>query len=151
MATIDDILSNFQSLNLKDQVPVIVQKLSPEMVDYNLNQLEKGLTSEGISITPRYKSPLYAAYKQQIGSIAGFGVPNLKLSGDFYSGFYIQITGMSFDFGSRDSKSLLLEGEYSKNGGIFGLTDDNKGNFAQQDVKPELFDYIYSKTGLPRS
>ncbi len=150
MATIDDVIKNFQSLHLEAEVPRIIQKLSAEMVDYNLHQLEMGLTSDGITITPRYRNAKYAAFKNTLDPTAGYGVPNLKLTGDFYAGFHVQLKGMVFEFGSRDSKSALLEGVYGKNGGIFGLTEGNKGNFAQDDVRPELFAYINKKTGLPK-
>jgi len=150
MPTIDDVLKNFQSLNLEAEVPRIVEKLSAELVDYNLHQLEMGITSDGVTISPRYKNAKYAAFKQELDPRAGYGVPNLKLSGDFYAGFFVQLQGIVFTFGSRDSKSSLLEGIYSKNGGIFGLTADNKAKFSIDNFRPELFSYINSKTGLPK-
>lgn len=150
MATIQDVLNNFNSVNLRQQVPKIIMSLSAEMVDLNLNQLSKGLTTEGVQITPAYQNSRYAAYKSEIGSLASFGTPNLKLTGDFYSGFYIQLKGITFNFGSNDQKSALLEGKYSKNGGIYGLTDQSKSDLSQNDVKPRLVEYLREKTGLPK-
>lgn len=150
MTTILDAIKNFESIQLEQAVPVIIRSLSAELVDYNLDQLAKGLTSENVSISPRYRSRDYAAYKNTLNPKAGFGVADLNLTGDFYAGFYVQISGMSFTFGSNDPKSALLEGKYSANGGIYGLTDENKANFAQNEVKPAIVSHIQQKTGLPR-
>jgi hypothetical protein len=151
MTTILDALANFESVQLEKAIPVIMQSISAEIVDYNLKQLSQGLTSSGVLISPRYRNPAYAGYKQGLNSAAGFGVPDLKLSGDFYAGFYIQIQGMSFTFGSNDSKSALLEGVYSANGGIFGLSDESKIELVENDLKPKVIEYLTQKTGLPKS
>jgi|SRR5688572_12541051 len=150
MATIEDVLKNFESVQLEEAIPRIVRSLSAELIDYNLDQLAHGITSENVLIQPRYRSRDYAGYKNTLNPKAGFGVPDLKLAGDFYAGFYVQLNGMTFEFGSRDSKSALLEGKYSKNGGIYGLTDNNKSNFAQNEVKPEIIKHLQNKTGLPK-
>ncbi len=150
MTRIIDALNNFESIHLKDAVPRIIRSLSAELIDYNLDQLAHGITSENVIIQPRYRSRDYAGYKNTLNPKAGFGVPDLKLTGDFYAGFYVQLSGMVFEFGSRDSKSALLEGKYSKGGGIYGLTKINKSNFAANEVKSEIVSHLQNKTGLPR-
>ena len=143
-------LQNFQSLNLREAVPEIIRGHSAEIVDYNLEQLKRGKSTNDDSIDPAYTSKEYADYKNSRNPMPGYGVPDLNFMGGFYSGFFVKVSKNIFELGSTDEKSDFLEGKYSKNGGIFGLTDENKTNFAKDVVGPALFSYIKEKTGLPR-
>ncbi len=143
-------LQNFQSLGLRDAVPAIIREHSAELVDYNLEQLKHGKTTNETAIDPMYTSKEYADYKSSRNPIPGYGVPDLNYTGGFYSGFFVKVSKTVFELGSTDEKSDFLEGKYSKNGGIFGLTNENKTNYAKDVIAPALFSYIKEKTGLPR-
>jgi len=114
-----------------------------EIIDLNTSQLEEGKLSTGSNITPEYQSDDYKKFKKSIGSKSPFGVPDLKLEGDFYSGFdIIKGSGGAF-IHSDDTKAGDLEEKYSSN--IYGITDKNKPEVVerilpqiQNEVKNEL-------------
>ena len=99
-----------------------------EIIDLNLSQLEEGIDAEGQAIEPEYEYEEYAKLKKSMGSRAPFGTPDLKLEGDFHSGFYGEpyntvnegMSGLFVD--SRDEKSEKLQRKY---GLIFGIAPKN--------------------------
>lgn len=103
-----------------------------EILDANTAQLEVGKDSFGVLLW-EYASDEYAQFKQSIGSKAPFGIADLKLTGDFYSGFILKKQGKEFTITSTDSKTNDLVAKYGSE--IFGLSDDQFPT-----VKPLLID-----------
>jgi len=91
-----------------------------EMTDLNTAQLEKGKNSLD-ELLERYASDAYADFKKSLGSNAPKGVPNLKLEGDFYSGFKIERDGEDWIMFSTDNKNDDLVNKYGSS--IFGLSE----------------------------
>ena len=100
-----------------------------QIIDLNVSQIEHGIAPDGNKIG-EYASDAYASFKQSIGSQAPKGDVDLKLSGDFISGFYGEpYFGSSPEFSglfenSKDSKTSKLESKYS--GKIFGIAPENR-------------------------
>lgn len=151
MANILDVLANLESIDLRNEVPRIIEKHAESMLDYNKDQLEHGSTSENKGITPKYSLSSYAEYKNNISKSPGYGTPDLKLTGEFYAGFIVYFSGENFTIGSKDSKSNDLTQKYSSNGGIFGLTDDSLYSLTTHEIKPSIVAHIEKKTGLKLS
>lgn len=103
-----------------------------EILDLNTAQLEKGKDAEG-NFLEQYALDSYAKFKQAIGSRSPFGVPDLKLEGDFHEGFKLLIEGNEFQITSTDSKSDDLEYKYGED--IFGLSKDS-----MNEVRPALLE-----------
>lgn len=91
-----------------------------EILDLNTAQLEKGKNSLD-ELLQRYASDEYAKFKKAIGSNAPSGVPNLKLEGDFYSGFKLERDGEDWMIFSTDEKNDELVNKYGSS--IFGLSE----------------------------
>ena len=127
MSDIDTILNNVKTL---DQVEILVDVLNRKDVqDYIIflnteNQLRFGVDSENIQLGT-YRSLSYASFKQGVsGRKAGFGVVDLKLSGDYYKTFLVDVLANGdfiIDSNSvKDDKDLRL---YSQD--LEGLNEKN--------------------------
>jgi hypothetical protein len=57
----------------------------------------------------------------------GFGTPDLRLTGEFYSEFTLPQQTDFFQFGSNDPKTRFLVDRYGRN--IFGLSDKSKNQY----------------------
>lgn len=130
-----DILNNITDLraNLVQLGIDTMVENEAEIIDLNTSQVEQGLSSEG-GILGEYENDNYAAFKQSIGSKAPAGIVDLKLTGDFISGFYAEPFGGNDEraglfIDSRDGKSARLESKYD---GIFGVAPENQNEF--QDI-----------------
>lgn len=95
-----------------------------EVLDANTAQLEVGKDSFG-RLLDRYASDEYARFKQFWGSKAPMGIADLKLEGDFYSGFVIVRKGADLIITSTDEKKDKLRDKYGE--AIFGIAEDQMG------------------------
>lgn len=93
-----------------------------ELLDLNIAQLESGKDSLG-AFLDQYASDAYAKFKKFHGSQAPLGIPDLKLEGDFHSGFILKADGSEFIFTSTDEKKDRLVDKYGED--IFGLSEDS--------------------------
>ena len=105
-----------------------------QIIDLNTAQLEKGKNSLD-ELLERYASDEYAAFKKALGSNAPKGVPNLKLEGDFYSGFKLERDGEDWIIFSTDEKNDDLVNKYGSS--IFGLTEKSV-----KELLPELLETV---------
>lgn len=130
---------------ITEQLLRIVQEESNFVIDLNQSQMLSGIDSKGNELK-EYASKGYAAYKNKINSIPGFGVPDLKLTGAFQREMYLQFSSKGFpvEIFSRDEKTQTLTQKYGKD--IFGVTQDNLENL-RDHLKPkiaELFASIFA-------
>lgn len=109
----------------------VLKELEPEIVDLNVEQLSKGVSSEDEPMRPEYQSSAYATFKKSIGSKAPLGTPDLILEGDFTGAFNVEIRGDQALLDSRDSKTPELEAKYEN---IFGLTKTSREKVSQMAV-----------------
>ena len=127
---------------VQNNLPIIIIDFflenDAEVIDLNIDQLRRGITSDGELIEPEYASEVYAAFKQSIGSAAPLGTPDLILEGDFTGAFYLERRGNNLLFDSRDPKTADLDAKYE---GIFKLTEENKNDFLS-DKSSELINKI---------
>ena len=131
-------LSNkLKSIKIVDLMDKAVLANKEEILDANTSQLSKGKYADGDNM-PNYSSVDYAQFKAVIGSQAPLGVTDLKLSGDFYGGFYLKVDRGGYEIGSTDSKEKKLQGIYGAE--IFGLTDESKNNLNPQITETLLKD-----------
>jgi hypothetical protein len=79
-------VKNFEKLNANAILANNINKHKKLIVDQQKEQLKFGQGSDGKKITPSYASDDYAFTKNQKNALAGFGNPDLNLSGDMYSG-----------------------------------------------------------------
>lgn len=142
-----DLLNAFKSLNIETETVNVIERTKDRMVYLNKSQLNlESIDSKGNSIKPKYFDREYAVYKQELNPFLPFGAPDLNLTGAFYSGFYATIQGSKIEFGSTDEKTDKLTKRYGKN--IFGLTQENKDEYATETVRPKVVEYVEKITGL---
>ena len=110
----------------------------------NTGQLHEGKTPEGRKLTPKYSWVRYARAKNELNPLPGFGTPDLKVTGDFYSEFYLTAKNQEFELHSSDFKTEFLEKNYGKDN-IFGLTAKNNKIVNYEIVLPRLLEWVLSK------
>lgn len=145
MTTIAEMYNRVKRLDLRKQVPILIEQSADELIALNQRQLyNKSEDSEGIPLR-FYANNGYAFYKEQLNSNPGFGRPDYRLTGAFYRGFYLSVTNSSYSIDSRDSKTAKLEARSPK---VFGLTNDSKSQYVQNTLFIGVKKYIEGITGL---
>lgn len=143
MTTIKGMLDKVKSLDLRSEVPVILQRTSYEIESLNKEQLYNyGVDSTGTKLK-EYSSEYYAREKNYDNPRPGKGIPDLFVTGAFYKGFGVVVSSKKFIIDSTDSKSASLEARYGSK--IFGLTADNKKVYALGVFYAELKKYVSLK------
>lgn len=144
--TIQGLLDKVKTVNLREEVPVIIKRTSAELILFNQLQLyTKGQDSLGSKLAP-YKSIAYAHKKEAMNPQPGYGNPDGKLTGEFYQGFYVEADQKVFGVDSKDGKSDKLKKQYGDT--IFGLDQENKKKYSLGPVFNGVRKYITFKTGL---
>jgi hypothetical protein len=114
---------------LKNQMPAVldltVEQTKDKIIELNKNQLLHGLDASGNKIG-EYKNLNYAIRKFSLNNLAGFGMKDYRLTGDYYAAIYAIISNGKLTIGSSDGKNKWLDFE-----GEFGLTPESK-----QEYKP---------------
>lgn len=110
-------ISNMLDAALKLDLPFIFESaLIDSREDYvrlQKDQMFHGLNSDDAPIG-QYKSPLYAAQKNAQNPTPGFGIPDLRLKGDFYSGIFADARAEGIVVDSADYKSSDLMAKFSE-------------------------------------
>lgn len=108
------------------------RKNAAQIIDLNLLQLDSGNDSLGRPLDPPYRNVNYAEMKLHLNPK---GVVDLRLTGDFWAGFFMNAQQFPITFGSTDAKSPNLEAKYGAQ--IFGLDQTSLGT-AKEIVLPEV-------------
>lgn len=149
MSTILDLLEKVESFDAYDTVLDGIIKNENIAVDMNKEQLMSGVNSENKYVDPEYQSDEYARIKSGMNPRPGFGIPDLRLSGDFHAGFYLDINAIDngyFELDSTDDKTEHLLKRYSD--AIFGLTDENEEVFFAKNVMDYFAQEVLDKLNL---
>lgn len=119
-----------------------VIEFKDEITDLNVSQIERGLGYDG-KILGEYESDRYSKLKQDMGSLAPYGVYDFKFSGEFLDDTTVEEhpSGQGqLIFLSYDEKSSKLE-ELS-NDRVFGLTDESIGQLKDIGIIESLQEKI---------
>lgn len=120
--------------NIRPVAEATARQLAPDFEDAQREQLRHGTSAKGGRLRP-YRSPAYAKKKAAMNSLPGYGNPDLKLTGAFYRGIKINITGSKIRLYSTDQKAPMLLQKYSEDA-VFGLTPPNLADFTETKYKP---------------
>lgn len=144
MRTISSMLESVQRLD----IPFILESaLVDSQTDYvrlQKDQMFHGLNSDERPIG-QYKSPAYAAKKQAQNPTPGYGIPDLRLHGDFYAGIFADARSEGIVVDSADSKTDQLLSKYSDR--IFTLGDTRLISFIGV-VKPKVLQAVENGLNL---
>lgn len=137
MGKIDDYVSKLSSVSedtLDASLLAIVDRNKSSALDMNISQLFAGRDSKDGNLV-QYRSDSYAKFKNNLNPKPGFGNPDLKLTGEFYQGFFADTSKFPVIFSSNDSKTEKLLSQYGED--IFGLDQSNLEEF-RQEIKPQV-------------
>ena len=129
-----DLQKKVKSIDFDKMMDRAVMGNKEEILDSNTAQLSKGKDSLG-QFLDEYTLAAYAQFKKSLGSEAPLGIPDLKLDGDFYSGFTLQIEGEDYRITSEDDKTVDLTNRYGAD--IFGLTEERL-----QEIRPLILESL---------
>lgn len=133
-------------LDLRSQVPTIIENTEEEIVELNQEQLYlSGIDAEGNTLD-HYRNPEYSEMKAAMNPNPGAGIPDLNLTGNFYRGFEVSVTKDEFILSSTDPKTEWLEERYGEK--IFGFTRDSRKRYALGVFYNAVKLYITQVTGL---
>lgn len=106
---------------------------APEYVKDQKDQLYAGFNSIGQRLHS-YAWATYAEKKNQMNPVPGYGNPDLKLTGAFYSEIRADIDNDGFQVYSTDEKSQMLEDKYGTE--IWTLGEDAKRGYINEQLRP---------------
>jgi len=113
----------------------IIRDNQSYLVDLNTGQLLQGVDSDSLPLHPAYRSKSYAEFKLSLNPL---GVVDLKLTGAFYQGFFIDVSRFPLMFDSTDEKAGELKAKYGE--AIFGLDRVSKEDLVAH-LKTQIQDY----------
>lgn len=144
--TIAEANRRIQRLNLKAQLPGIISSTSAAIIKYNQNQLYDFSIDSTSNPLEFYKSLAYSIEKNTRNPKPGLGRPDLKDTGTFYNGWFVELQGDILKIYSRDSKTPELVGKYGDD--IFGLTKENKTRYSFGEFFEKVKEYVTATTGF---
>lgn len=144
--TIAEANRRIERLNLKGELPNIIKATADTIIKYNHNQLYDFSIDSTSNPLAFYRSIAYSLEKNTRNPKPGFGRPDLKDTGAFYNGWFVELQGDILKIYSRDSKTPELVGKYGDD--IFGLTKENKTKYSFGEFFEKVKEYITATTGF---
>lgn len=138
-------LKRFERLNTDKIIQDSITDNAEAMGELNKKQLYTGKDKTGEFLRP-YRSQLYADIKYQMNPVPGYGNPDLRVTGAFYRGIQVKVSGDSINIKSTDEKGEALEKKYGAE--IFGLGKELKKEFLDEKLRPAIKEKILQETGL---
>lgn len=147
-----------RAVNLKDQVPRIIDRTKDEYLTIQKQQLMEGKDSSGGDLKPGYledpffKTPKAAAaylrWKQHItpNPKRNPNAPNLFITGVFHGSLNVTVGGGFIKTSSSSSIFGSVERKYS--GKELGLSPVSKGRYSKDYVMPKVREYVHEITEL---
>ncbi len=145
MNKIEQQIKRIESLDINSLLDECINETEKQLLDLVKSQLESGRKGTGEALKD-YESQSYADFKKNIvGSIAPYFTPDLKLTGDFYDGFFQQPALNGIEVYSKDWKASKLEKKYGNS--IFNLTKENLEYYSTKIIYPILMQKIRKHLG----
>ena len=137
-------LNRFESFDRVTTTAQIMKEDEQAVVELNRQQLLHGFKSDG-DLVGEYRSPAYALMKERMNPLAGLGLVDLRLTGDFFRGFQLAIDSTEYAIFSTDWKTNKLMDKYSED--IFGLTRDSQFELWSKIVRDKFVEQLAQQTG----
>lgn len=140
MSRIKEYIDKLKAISEQVQTDALLRVVNAhktQLIDYNQAQLLAGKNSRG-EVLGTYRNEKYAALKNRLNPLAGFGVWDLRLSGDLYSAMFIDAQSFPVTIDSSDSKA-----DKFRDVSPFNLDTKSKDEFIQE-IRPEIENYYRS-------
>jgi hypothetical protein len=135
-----------ESLDTDKIIDKVYQDNETQLADLNIEQLKEGISKSGNPFTP-YRNEEYAAFKNQMNPLPGFGNPDYILTGDFSRRIDATMDSGGIKITSSDSKLDQLI-ERDPDNPPTGLSPDNTKKAVDEILKPQFKEEIEEATGL---
>jgi hypothetical protein len=130
MTTVLDFKKRIQQVDVAFESEEAINATRSSILDKQRDQLLHGLTASGGKIG-FYKSAVYAAKKNKMNSLPGFGIMDWKLTGSLHKELFVEPRGGTLFISSLDPKTESL---VEKEGDPFGLTSKNKKAYIKESL-----------------
>ncbi|HEY5588417.1 MAG TPA: hypothetical protein VIK86_05610 [Candidatus Paceibacterota bacterium] len=137
MATVLDVLENLKSFNIEVVAKQSIAATSNIMADENRKQLKKGQKADG-TIMDNYSKVSQDLFNKPDSPIT------LYDTGAFHKSITVDVGADEFEFIADDIHDL--EKRFTNE--IYGLTQQNSDNYAENTVLPLIQDEFTKVTGL---
>lgn len=129
MTTVDAMLRRFERIDVVNEAKQSLYDVRYSYVDQQKRQLLHG-RDKNDKLIGKYKSAQYAAKKFALNGLAGLGNVDLRVTGRFYAGIFVDVRDMYLYIDSEDSKTAVLTEKYGND--IFGLSKTYRVPFVQK-------------------
>lgn len=126
------------SIDMKALASESIDKTRDDIKEIQQEQLLSGLNAKGEKIG-KYRSNKYARVKNQMNPRPGLGTPDLKVTGDFHRGIFVDARTDTYVIESGDDKNADLQDKYGKE--ILGLNKDSQADYIPK-LKPVFVDLV---------
>ena len=138
--TIIEAYNNFRNIDLLGIAQDIVIYDGDLITELQKDQLMYGKDATGEDVAPSYYSDAYAEMKQKMNSRPETGTPDLRLTGEFYNGFYFDHDTLTVTSSAPITEHLIKK--YGKH--IFGLNENTVSRY-RQIFNPKLLAVVKAK------
>lgn len=145
MATVQEMVDRLKAFDVKKEAVGVILNNKQAYLDRNKKQMNKGETKHLGMLIGKYRNPFYQQMKEQMNPLAQGNV-DLKLTGAFQSGMFMEIQTDDIMITSKDSKASKLEDKYKVD--IYGLNAENQQSYNFDVFLPEFMAVFEQKTGL---
>lgn len=125
----------YRKLDLQKIVLKVIGRNAAYLIELNKEQLERGYDSNRDPL-PKYRSKSYAKFKRTLNPR---GVTDLRNKGDFWAGFYVDVSSFPASIWSRDKKTAKLVKQYGVS--IFGLDSIRTKKFNDY-IRPQIVEEV---------
>jgi hypothetical protein len=116
-------LRRLERLDLQNEIQQSLIDTRDVYIAQQKDQMVHGKNKNG-TLIGKYRNPAYAAQKFSQNSLAGFRNVDLKLTGAFHRGIFVEVRDDELIIFSEDKKAGMLEDKYGDE--IFGLSKKYK-------------------------
>jgi|SRR5690606_37725757 len=158
MATLKEQLQKAKNLTghkISDELFNFIKTIQDKFTELNREQLFE--TSEDIFGNPIGYYSQATEYITTNNALLGYGNEikregepyNMRDTGDFLKGLYIDVKNGQIYFGSKDDKTdLILSNENLLSKNLFGLKEDNLRELVNEELLPFVIKYIRNTLNL---
>lgn len=129
-------VNTVSEMTMEDAAPMLKKQQQLQML--------QGLNQKGEKIG-KYRNPKYAAKKNSLNPLPGFGFVDLKLTGAFQDAIVIDVRGERIVFEGADIKTEDLAKKYGET--ILGLNEESRGEVVKE-IRPVFVKNMRKEAGL---
>jgi len=143
--TLRQLSDKLQAFNEELVADVVIKNNEPLAVRLNQKQLVDGETPKDTPITPSYKSPSYALFKNRKNSRPGLGTPDVRVTGALHAGIRLMKSGDLYNMGNINEKAKFET--ITQYGDLWGLQKQNELTFRNKNNR-DFIEELKKQTGL---